>query len=322
MRARHLVILVLIAFVGAIALSVTGQEEPLPPITPRGVTIVLPIEPAVEYHAPTLAEAAHANDYVTFDALYTEAWKRGQSVALYETLHELWTWSMNDPIGAFYGPDLHARLARAYPGYREFIEEHRIVDSNGNLFYPTSETRAFLLARAIEGYGARVMVAEAQPAQERAAQPRATERRTSTTRSAASVPSSAGSRKPVGSAAERSARQSAGTPKAVAPAALAPSPSPAPGAPAPVAAVTPDPIITEPPVVITPSTAPAPAPVTIAETAPPQPVGPPPVEPPAKKTNLAGRGLLLVIVGLIGVGLLAVILRTPPEDTVTPRRAP
>jgi hypothetical protein len=69
-----------------------------------------------------------------------------------------------------------------------------------------------------------------------------------------------------------------------------------------------------------PAAAPAPAPAQIAEAAP----APAPIVPaePQKTNNLAGRGLLLVIVGLIGVGLLAVILRTPPEDTVTPRRAP
>ena len=47
MRARQFVIFVLIAAVAAIAFSVTGQEEPLPPVTPRGVTISLPIEPAL-----------------------------------------------------------------------------------------------------------------------------------------------------------------------------------------------------------------------------------------------------------------------------------
>jgi len=303
-RVRYLIILVLIAFAGAISFSVTGQEEqqPLPAVTPRGVTISLPIEPVVEFHQPTLAEAARINDYVTFDALYTEARKRGQSVAVYETLHELWTWSMNDPIGAFYGPDLYQRLSRAYPGYAEFIEQYRIIDSNGNAFYPTSETRAFLLARAMEGRAARVMVAErtTQTAP-------ATARRQLAGRTAGSLPAPAPKTAPAGS--RRPDRQAAGAPKV---ATVAPAPAP-----------TPDPIITEPPVVITPAPAPAPAPVTIAEAAPvqqqPVSVPSPPAEP-QPKNNLAGRGLLLVIIGLIGVGLLAVILRTPPEeDTVTPR---
>ena len=99
------------------------------------------LEPeALTASAPTLESAARANDFPTFDTLY-----RAKPDPAFRALHELWTYSMSEPTGAFYGADRYERLAREYPAYGGFIAQYRIVDSNGNAFYPASETRTFLL---------------------------------------------------------------------------------------------------------------------------------------------------------------------------------
>ena len=119
-----------------------GQQEP--------TLVDLRLEPARTERNAGLFEAASTNDFYTFDALYRRA-----PAAEYAELHRLWTWSMADPIGAFYGAEGHARLSRAYPEFGAYIEEYTIVDSNGNVFYPTAETRRFLVSQAVMGILAR-----------------------------------------------------------------------------------------------------------------------------------------------------------------------
>jgi hypothetical protein len=149
-RLKSILVVLLIAVAGTTATPVTGQEEPLPALVVKQ-SVFLAVEPVHGTAQPSLADAVRANDYPTFDALYREAVQRGESVGAYETLHELWTYSITDPIGAFYGDEMYERLARAYPGYARYMEDFRIVDSNGNAFYPTSETRGFLLSEALRG---------------------------------------------------------------------------------------------------------------------------------------------------------------------------
>ena len=246
MYVRHLIILVVVLF----ASSIVGQEEPLP-------LIALAVEPAVDVPPPTLADAARANDYATFAALYAET-----KDAAYAPLHELWTYSVNDPIGAFYGAERYAALARAYPQFAAYIDEYRIVDMRGNVFYPTSETRRFLLARALDG----VQVAEVAPPKRELPKRRAS---------------------------------------------FSPPKANAPQAPSEL-----KPALRPPPVTVA-QVAP------IAQVAPVAPVVVAPAPAPAPQNSLAGRGLLLVIFGLIGIGLLALIMRTPGEPTVIrPRRDP
>lgn len=277
------------------SVSVIGQEEPLPAVVPKAVPaiaaelppVVLAVEPIRDFHTPTLAEAARSNDYVTFDALYRQSKERGEAVAAYDTLHELWSWSVSDPIGAFYGADIHERLAAVYPDFTKFIDEHRIIDDRGNVFYPTSETRAFLAEKARLGDGG--------------------ERR-----------------------AERRLQPAPAPPVAVAEAAPAPAEVVETPAPAPAPARQPAP---EPAVVaeVQPQAAPVPQPVVqsvpTAVLQPAAPLAAPPAAvPPAPADSiLATRGLLLLIIGLIGIGVLAVMLRTPgetPQVTILKPDAP
>jgi hypothetical protein len=323
LRFKSAVVLLLIVVIGTTTFPVTmiGQEEPLPPIQikrsvdPSLPTVVLPNEPAITLPVPTLEGAARANDFVTFDSLYREAVRRGEpSAAPYATLHELWTYGITDPVGAFYDRAIYERLAGAYPSFTAYIAEFRIIDSNGNTFYPTSETRAFLLARALEGAAPRVQLVEGRRNPLRvdldAAAPRATRRSAGTTRSTTARTttrrSGAPASSPAGSAASRRRATPAVStktePKAAARDAAAPAGGDA-GAPvvstqapaqaqAPVAPVA---TTTEPPVVVRPEPAPAPA----------QPI--------AVDNSFGGRGVLLLVIGLIGVGLLAMMLRTPKE---------
>jgi hypothetical protein len=218
--------------------------------------VALAIEPEV-VSAPvaTLESAARANDFATFDALY-----RANPDPAYRTLHELWSYSMTDRTGAFYGNEQYERLARAYPGYAEYIAHYRIVDSHGAVFYPASETRAFLL-----------------------------EQRSATTASPAAP-------------AKKKARVTLLKQAHAAPVVKPPLPpvrKPKPAAPAAAPAE-------DLALLTTTVSVPAPAQAIAA----PSPVTETTVPAPAKETN---RGLLLVIIGLVGVGLLALIVRAPRE---------
>jgi hypothetical protein len=281
---KYTVVVLLIAVVATTTMPVTGQEEPLPaiqaktlfePVTPSIALAVEPIRDLVQQ--TTLVDAARANDYVTFDALYREA-----PIPAFAMLHELWTFSMTDPIGAFYGEETYARLARAYPGYARYIEEFRIVDSNGNVFYPTSETRAFLLDRAVEGRTAPRVQITGTPASP-PADAAASRRRAPVTepRVRVEVPVVAPAKAAARDAAA-SAGEDAGAPKTSVAAKVV--------------------VETAPVVQPAPVVAPAPAPLTKPE---PATI--------AVDNSFGTRGIFLLLIGILGIGILAMMLRTPSE---------
>lgn len=341
MRSKSALILLLIVAMTVMPMSVIGQEEPLPVVTAREVPLVdafvpapmvfLAAEPIRVEQPPTLLQAARANDYATFDAIFRELKARGESLGTFETLHELWTYSVTDPIGAFYGTELHDRLARVYPGYAAFIDEHRIVDDRGAVFYPTSETRAFLLDRVNERNAPRVLIADAGAStsrSERATSVRSTRtenesapRATSGRRASASGRVSSTAAPRTTATTEQTRRQNASSPAGrESGASLAAAPA------AQKTSVPQTPVVAEPtPVVTTPPVVEMPAPV-VATT--PQPGTQQPAQPvdqeltipiPAASDNLASRGILLIVIGLIGIGLLALMLRSPKQPvTVLP----
>ncbi|HEX6085386.1 MAG TPA: hypothetical protein VF266_12730 [Thermoanaerobaculia bacterium] len=279
---RHAVILSAVLF----ASPLLGQGEPLPPVTPRApqqqpssqqpsqqpVLVALAVEPIREEPAFSLEDAARANDYVTFHALFEQA-----PNAAYAPLHELWTHSINDPIGAFYGEEMYERFSSRYPEFAAYIDEHKIVDDRGNVFYPTSETRQFLLARAIEGR----TIAPSEPIR-------------------------------VAKAARRSGFSL--TPPSASKAVPAPPPprrvrfKKAEAAPLPAPAVG-----------LKPNLRPAPVPVPVSAPLS-MPVQPRPVMAATmvpEKPDFAARGILLVLIGLVGIGFLALMLRAPGETAHT-----
>jgi hypothetical protein len=326
-RFKYTVVVLLIAIVGTTTRPVIGQEEPLPaihskgsfePVTPFVALAVDPIRDPAQ--STTLADAARANDYAAFEALYREAVQRGESVGAFTALHELWTFSMTDPVGAFYGQETYDRLTRAYPGFAPYIDEYRIVDANGNAFYPTSETRTFLLARALEGRSARVQIAErgTQPTPQnnvsdapasQSAEPAVTRRRTSVKAATTHT-----------KATTRDAGATVAAPNVTAKKAAVKE-----SAPAPVTAVEKAPVaVTEQPTVIVAEK--AADPVVVAEQ-PATSANPAAVKPePATVTvtvenNFGTRGIFLLLIGIFGIGILAMMLRTPrelPTSIMTP----
>lgn len=100
----------------------------------------LPTEPA------TLPDAAALNDFPRFTALY-----ESNPAPEYADLHRFWTWSMHDPHGGFYGAEQYHDFASRYPNYAAYMDRYRIVDAKGNAFYPSAETRRFLLSEALAG---------------------------------------------------------------------------------------------------------------------------------------------------------------------------
>jgi hypothetical protein len=299
--------------------SVTGQQHALPPVTPRTATpeaSTLPpatserTEPTVYLDALpirddsgqlTITEAARNNDYASFETLYTAAKSRGERVAQFDALHELWSWSMTSPIGAFYGPDLYERFAGAYPGFADYIEDYKLVDSRGNVFYPTAETRQFLLDHAIRGTRApRIDIARTEPlAQpERSYSRGETAAPQATTSDAPPVPRATKPR-------SRLQKSDATSPKPL-------FAKPAVAGPAPVQ------IAAAPAVVPEPASAPAQQPAeqtpvlaSMISPAPRIPVVKPATE------GAIGRGVLLLLIGIVGLGVLAAILRAPKEEPLT-----
>jgi hypothetical protein len=322
----------LLSALGIAVTSVTGQEDPLPAVQSRyysstAMNVVLEVEPIRQVQQPSLADAVRRNDFLTFEALYNET-----RPPEYRTLHELWSWAISDPIGAFYGRDMYERLARAYPGYASYIAEYRIVDDRGNVFYPTSETRQFLLQRAIEKESPRTRLADLTPrsasetatpsstgsserSRTRNTSPRSTtaSRRTATpTVTASKQPSVKPASAPVVNAPAATAVASApaSQPAVAVPTTITPDSAVEPAAPTPVVA---DPVADPVQITATPETA---QPVTTT----PQPAAAP------KNVRTPNSGILLLVIGLIGVGLLALILRTPrevqPTSILQPPAAP
>ncbi len=123
-----------VALVAVLTVSVVGQSQVVEPEHTQGEL--------------TLADAARTNNYPLFESLYADA---GDGAAAFAELHRFWKWSLEDRVGGFYGEERHAKFARHYPGYADYIAEYAIVDSNGSTFYPSAETRRFLLQQATNG---------------------------------------------------------------------------------------------------------------------------------------------------------------------------
>ena len=255
MRNNGIFVILALAFV--ITISAIGEEDS--PLTPP---IDLAVEPITVPIEPNISRAALRNDFLTFDRLYKTADDRGADIARWSELHRFWTWSMTDPLGGFYDQVQHDRFARTYPDYASYIADYKIIDSNGNAFYPSAETRRFLIANVVAAPRPLPVIAEA---------PRV-------------VPAS---RRPL-------------APKAAETAAL--------HAPVLTAAPAPDPVEVA-------VEAPREASVRVVAPAP-TPATPVPVRTAARPG--VGRGILLIIVGLIGIGVITVMLHAPGDEPRNP----
>lgn len=346
MSNRFAVIVVIAALASATTISVTGQQTPLPRVTPRGAApapqpaaevpstpqssfwsgemlVTLPSDPITPAQPATLADAARNNDYATFHALYVQARDRGENVTAYATLHEIWTYAVTEPLGGFYTADMRNRIARAYPSFPAYIETFKIVDSRGNVFYPTAETRSFLFAEALRGSTPAASVSATTTG---SSAPRAR-----TTSPASTTARRSTARRSQAAAPKRTQPSPAAPPKTTAPAVSAPAitapslnaapastaaPSQQPIAPAAEANVQTAAETTAPATAATDTSAAVTTPATEAtpvQAAPESTAAATPVTAPTQP-SATGRGLLLLVIGLVGIGILALMLRTPREE--------
>jgi hypothetical protein len=273
MRSFSLAVRV-VAIAVVFTVSAIGQQ-PTVLIYPS-TSIDLPIEPVRLQTPMTLGDAAKHNNFPLFDAMYNAA--PAHDASAFAELHSFWKWSMTDPLGAFYGDDVHATLAARYPDYAEYIADFGIIDSHGRAFYPSAETRTFLLNKAISGQ--RAVVAEA-------------------------IHPSSVERRPPSAVVVRRARARVATPKHVAvakPAVVV--------KPVVVAPIVAKPVAVVKPVVIKPVAVMKPAAVVAT-----------PLATPKKADARFGRGLLLMIAGLIALGMLSMVFSASGEEEPVQQQA-
>jgi hypothetical protein len=306
------------AFLGAFCVSVAAGEESLSPIElrqadPRHGTLEnfdLPVEPMmvppVAAAAPTgvsLAAAAEANDYAAFAAAYAAA--RGDSAAAYADLRSLWAYQLENPVGAWYGADMYDRLARAYPRYASYIADFAIVDSRGQTFYPSTETRHFLLEELRNGSAPRRALASPNETRIETANVASAPARRHRTTSAPSAPSARSSRKRFTKAAIEPKSSPVAPARVVASLTQNMRPSSARmAATAPVAA-------TGSATVSARSTT-APRPRVVAASLLGQPR---PVQVNGAAAQPTARGLMLLVLGVAGVGFLTLLKRLGGEES-------
>ncbi len=118
------------------------------------------IVPAIVLAA--LRDTNDANDFRRFDAALAVAKSLAEAMPLgpqrnalrrcivvYEDVDAIWSFAVHDRYGTYFNddslPGMRDRLNADYPGYETFIAGYRVADRKGNVFYPTAETRAFLL---------------------------------------------------------------------------------------------------------------------------------------------------------------------------------
>jgi len=123
-----------------------------------------PASASLRGEAQTAFEAAQSNSRDMFrDALvraksmltsYPPGGERTAATSLVDALDDIgkiWDYEFSSPTGAFFDTTSEPfRIASKYPGYESSIRRQIITDQNGNRFYPTHETRDFLVAEAAQ----------------------------------------------------------------------------------------------------------------------------------------------------------------------------
>lgn len=70
-------------------------------------------------------------------------------VSAFDDLDQVWDYQFSSPTGSFFDASSEPfHIASRVPGYEAYVRRQVIVDQNGNKFYPTSETRDFLVNEA------------------------------------------------------------------------------------------------------------------------------------------------------------------------------
>lgn len=70
-------------------------------------------------------------------------------IRVYDDLDRIWTYQMETPTGAFFdAASVPGQIMRGYPGFDRAITDQVLVGADGTRFYPTTETREFLVREA------------------------------------------------------------------------------------------------------------------------------------------------------------------------------
>ena len=232
------------------------------------------------------------------------------AIGVYNDLERLWDHLFESPTGSFFDDSspLHAAM-RKYRGYEDAVRRQIITDASGTKFYPTRETRDFLVREAAQRLS-RLGLA-APPPRVQPPPPAPAARPVTTTTTVKKAPRSSGGQapSPVRRKAARTAPRSQARP---------PSPQPpAPDRAAPIDVPPPRPVVvTEAPPPAPPDTATAITTTTATDSdvvpaaeAPDTATTTTTAAPPAAQGK--GRNIILpVMLILIGVGVLIVLFRT------------
>ena len=296
-----------------------------------------------------LREAAAANDQPRFDAALARAKSVAESlpasderkallqaVSVYSDLQQLWTYADSDRYGAFYDdqslPGVRARLANNYNGYASYIGQYSLTDDNGRVFYPTAETRAFILRQA-GGGGPQIALHRAPATELSATRESRRSHTTATTPAAATAPAAA-----LAPAATLAPNVPATHHKRIDKAESTPQPAlktivktavKATPAPVNVAAAKPASAIAQAPAPTfafgqpgQASSGPAPPPDALSADMhraahPPAPTAPQPkaVEASAVEGSRQTQGLLFIIIALVTIGVMTIWARTPQSES-------
>lgn len=142
---------------------VTPEEKKAAVVPPQPTEPVAPPSATLRDVMRDLQDAAERGDRDSFRTLFARAKsmvadyppgaeKNAASEALkvYEDVGAFLDYQYDVPTGAFFDASTDGLLARlkAYPDFQRAIADQTIVDANGTRFYPTRETRAFLVREA------------------------------------------------------------------------------------------------------------------------------------------------------------------------------
>jgi hypothetical protein len=94
---------------------------------------------------------AHAKEMLATYPSGGERTSASDVVRVYDDLDRIWTYQLETSTGAFFdGSTVPAEIMRGYPGYERAIADQLFIDASGHRFYPTAETRDYLIRQASE----------------------------------------------------------------------------------------------------------------------------------------------------------------------------
>ncbi len=137
------------------------------PETPRGKPMAAPRSASLRSLLEDTQSAADRADSTGFRgalvrakemlATYPAGGERNaatEAIGIYDDIDRVWTYEMETRAGAFFDAGTApAEVMRKYAGYERAIADQVFVEKSGHRFYPTVETREYLLREAAQRLG-------------------------------------------------------------------------------------------------------------------------------------------------------------------------